>query len=106
MSILPLEVAWWWLVKSGVTVSAWVLVVTTAAQLLGQLAQRAGVGLNITWLSVDQALEPTMEALSPLADGLRREVKVADGLPPVAWSHPMTCDHPPSPHGQVRRGGW
>jgi hypothetical protein len=97
VSILPLEVAWWWLVKSGVAVSSWVLVVTTAVPLVGQLAQRAGVGLNMTWLSVDQALEPTIEALTPLADGLRREVKVADGLPPVAWIHATTSVHPSPP---------
>ena len=69
----------------GLETSTWLLLVTTDAKLVGQLMQRGGVGLNITWLSVGAAA-PTLDALNPLADDLRREVKVADG-PPVVWNH-------------------
>ena len=83
--VLPLEVTYWWLVRSGVQPAAWVLILSSSAMLVGHLAQRAGVGLNMTWLHPEAPVEPSLEALQPLGDALRREVRVADGIAPVNW---------------------
>ena len=88
--VLPMEVAWWWLVRCGVVAASWVLMVTTKPELVGHLAQRAGAGLNLTWLNVEAAGDVTAEGLAPLGDAVRREVKVADGLVPVNWIQTST----------------
>jgi hypothetical protein len=83
---LPMEVAAWWATRSGLVASGWMLVVSTSALLAGHLVQRGPIGVNLTWLVPGVPAEAPQEVLNPLGDALKREVKVADGLAPVAWA--------------------
>ena len=86
MAIVPVELVWWWLVKVG---ASWTMGLTVQPSLVGHLAQRAGVGINLTWLNVDIG-DPTQEALTGLGEDLKREVKIADGLAPIPWEQTGT----------------
>ena len=80
-----MEVVWYFLQHLGVGTAAWVMVVSAAPQLPAHVVVRSAVGLNVTWVDVE-ADEPCAEVLEPLAADLRREVKVADGLPAIRWA--------------------
>ena len=88
--VLPLELAWWWLWRCGVQPGAWVLVLTNNARLVGALAVRAGIGLNLFW-GVPEADIESAEELGPYLENLKSQVRVADGLPPVHWIHASPC---------------
>ena len=93
-NLLPLEVCWWWLWRSGVGTGNWVAVVTNKPELVGQLAVRAGTGLNLLW-GVPEADATEVADLTPYVDQLRSQVRVADGLPPIHWNQdsPLTVNH-------------
>ena len=100
--VLPLELAWWWLFRSGLQPGGWVLLLGNKANLAGALAVRAGAGLNLTWGVLDVDGEDVGE-LDPHVTELQRQVKIADGLPPVNWIQPYTATahHPLTPSGSV-----
>lgn len=87
---LPLELAWWWLFRSGVETGRWVAVVSNKANLVGALAVRAGTGLNLWWGVPEVDAEDTKD-LEPYVEQLKTQVRVADGLPPVRWGRMFPC---------------
>ena len=91
--LLPLEVAWWFLWKCNIQPGSWVVVITNKPNLVGSLAVRAGVGLNLLWGVSEVEVEDTTD-LNPYVDALQAQVRVADGLPPVQWNQSFKAPLP------------
>ena len=82
--LLPVEIAWWMVVKWRWQPGNWILVLTRTAQLVAGLAVRAAAGTNVVW-GVTQA-HLAVNELAPFTDEMNRLLRVFDGLPPIRWN--------------------
>ena len=84
-AVLPVEVAWYFAVRTGIAAAQWLLVVANTPYLAAGLAVRAGVGINVTWAVMEVEPEDVSE-LQPYANDVTSKVTICDGLPPVRWN--------------------
>jgi hypothetical protein len=83
VSLLPVEVGWWFVHRCGWATTAWCLVLSNRPELVAGLAVRAATGVNLVWgiLRPDTAVAD----LKQYDTELRALIKICDGLPPLRW---------------------